>query len=163
MPRRINPAGLRIIQEFEGCRLEAYECLGSLSNREKGRPPFWTVGWGHTGPDVHEGLIITKERADELLVEDLRRFERDVESLVTNKAMTDNQFAALVSFAYNVGSDIDKDDLAEGLGDSSLLRKFNAGDMSGAADEFPKWNKSGGRVLPGLVRRRAAERLLFLS
>ena len=83
-----------------------------------------------------------------------------VNSLIKVPA-TQGQFDALVSFAYNVGLDIDEDTLAEGLGDSTLLRKFNAKDYAGCAAEFPKWNKAGGVVLNGLTKRRAGERAMF--
>lgn len=149
---KTSPAGVALIQRFESLELRAYQCAAGV----------WTIGWGHTGPDVYRGLCITRARADELLAQDLARFERDVLQLV-KVPLTQHQFDALVSFAFNVGSDIDADTIAEGLGDSTLLRKLNAGDYAGAADEFPKWNKSRGQVLAGLVRRRAAERELFMG
>jgi lysozyme len=109
---------------------------------------------------VHRGLVWTKEQADAALVADLERFERGVMAMV-NVPLTQGQFDALVSFAYNVGLDDDADTFAEGLGDSTLLRKVNAEDFAGAADEFPKWNKNDGKVMLGLKRRRAAEKALF--
>lgn len=154
-PVRVADAGLNLIRSFENLELVAYPDPGT------GGDP-WTIGWGHTGPEVHAGLIWTQEQANEALASDLGRFERDVSQLV-KVAINQNQFDALVSFAYNVGSDIDADTIAEGLGDSTLLKKLNAGDYDGAADEFPKWNEGGGKVLKGLVRRRAAERDLFLT
>lgn len=105
---------------------------------------------------------ITLEQANAYFAHDIERFERDVLSLV-KVPITQGQFDALVSFAYNCGSDIDDDTIAEGLGDSTLLKKLNAGDYKGAADEFPKWNKGAGKVQPGLVKRRAAEREMFLA
>ncbi len=150
--RRCNAAGRSIIMSFEDLRLQAYRCPAGVL----------TIGYGHTGPDVVKGMTITKLQAEALLAGDLSRFERDVASLV-KAPVTDNQFAALVSFAFNVGSDIDADVIPEGLGDSTLLKKLNAGDAAGAADEFLKWAKSGGQRLRGLVRRRHAERALFLT
>jgi lysozyme len=151
----LDPA-LALIKEFEGLRLVAYLCTGKR----------WTIGYGTTvyadGTMVQEGDTCTKSDAEAFLVTDVRHFAADVRSLV-KVPVTNNQFCALVSFAYNVGSDIDADKIAEGLGDSTLLKKLNAGDIKGAADEFPKWNKSGGFVTPGLVRRREAERKLFLT
>ena len=144
MAREVNEAGVRLVQEFEGCRLDAYRCPAGIP----------TIGYGATGPDIRMGMVWTQEQADERLAEDLARFAAGVERLV-QVDLTDNQFAALVSFAYNVG--------LGALRDSTLLRKLNAGDYLGAADQFARWNKGGGRVLPGLVRRRAAERDLFLS
>lgn len=145
--------GRLLIQGFESCKLKAYP------DAKTGGAP-WTIGWGHTGPEVKPGLMWTMAQADAAFISDLAVFERDVTSLVTIP-LTQNQFDALVSFAYNVGSDIDADDIAEGLGDSTLLKKLNAGDLSGAADEFLKWCKP--KNLPGILRRRIAERALFLS
>jgi len=147
MARAINDAGVRLVQEFEGCKLEAYPDPGT------GGAP-WTVGWGSTGPDIGPGTVWTQEEADARFLDDLGKFADGVDGLV-RVALTDNQFAALVSFAYNVG--------LGALAGSTLLRKLNADDYQGAADQLPRWNKGGGRVLPGLVRRRAAERDLFLS
>lgn len=137
-----NDAGIALIKRFEGCELKAYRCPAGV----------WTVGFGHTGPDVRAGVVITAARADELLRRDLARFEAGVARLV-RVPVTPNQFGALVSFAYNVG--------LGNLAASSLLRKLNRGDYTGAAGEFGKWTKAAGRALPGLVRRRAAERELF--
>jgi lysozyme len=143
---------LTLIKYYEGCRLAAYKCPAGVL----------TVGVGHTGPDVKPGMVITVQRADELLWQDVQRFVRDVNSLV-KVPLTEGQFDALVSFAFNVGSDIDADTIAEGLGDSTLLKLVNAGRFDAAAGEFAKWNKAGGKVLDGLVRRRATEAALFRS
>lgn len=147
---RTSTEGIALIQHFEDLRLDAYRCAAGV----------WTIGWGHTGPDVRPGMRITRERADELLAQDLAQFERDVASLVTVE-LRQCQFDALVSFAFNVGSDIDDDDIAEGLGDSTLLRLVNASDFTRAQGEFRKWVYSRGKVLRGLVRRRAAEAAMF--
>jgi lysozyme len=149
---QISDKGLRLIKHFESCRLKAYRCSAGVL----------TIGWGHTGPDVKPGMQITMQRADELLAIDVRRFVEDVNSLLRVN-VTQAQFDALVSFAYNLGSDIDADTIAEGLGDSTLLRKLNAGDFLGAAAEFPKWNKAGGKVLNGLTKRRLVEQKLFAT
>lgn len=148
-PRRINGAGVAIIKHFEGLKLKAYKCPAGV----------WTIGYGHTGPDVMPGLIITEARADELLAADLAKFEAGVARLAP--VTTDNQFSALVSFAFNVGLDEDDDTIAEGLGDSTLLRKHNAGDYEGAAAQFALWNKANGVVMSGLTRRRAMEADLY--
>ena len=140
---RTNQAGLDLIRSFESLRLDAYRCpAGVLS-----------IGFGHTGPDVQDGMSITAERAEELFRQDIAVFEDGVTYLVPPWTRQ-NQFSALVSFAYNCGLDA--------LAGSTLLRKFNAGDIIGAANEFVRWNKSGGRVLNGLTRRRNAERALFM-
>ena len=146
----IDRKGEALIKSFESCRLTAYLDGGGVA----------TIGWGHTGPDVHLGLTITQVQADALFDRDIARFERDVTSLL-KVTVTQNQFDALVSFAYNCGSDIDADTKAEGLGDSTLLRLVNEGKPDLAVLEFRKWNKDGGVVVAGLTRRRAAEAALF--
>lgn len=137
----ISQKGLDLIKSFEGLRLSAYKCPADV----------WTIGYGTTA-GVKQGQTITKERADELLREDVARFEAQVLRLV-KVPLTQGQFDALTSFVYNLG--------AGNLGNSTLLRLLNAGDYKGAAAQFDRWNKAGGKVLAGLVRRRAAERALF--
>lgn len=145
--RQINRAGELLIQSFEGCELEAYLDVAGIP----------TIGWGHTGPEVRLGQTITQAEADRLFDEDTDRFESAVERLAPGS--TDNQFAALVSFAYNVGEGA--------LASSTLLRKHKTGDFEGAADQFPRWNKARvrGQLVPvkGLTRRRMAERALYRS
>lgn len=143
---------LDIIKESETLQLKAYICPAGIL----------TIGYGHTGPDVKPGMVITKEQAETLLQQDLERFERDVRNLV-KVHVNENQFGALVSFAFNVGSDIDDDELAEGLGDSTLLKKLNKYDYAGAANEFGKWVHANGKKLNGLVTRREREKQLFLK
>lgn len=144
----VSQAGIDLIKSFEGCRLKAYPDPGSAD----GHP--WTIGWGTTR-GVSEGMEITQEQADELLAEDVGAVAKQVNGLV-KVAVNQNQFDALTSFAYNVG--------ATALASSTLLRLLNKGAGEAAADEFPKWVHGGnGETLPGLVRRRAAERSLFLE
>lgn len=145
-PTRISGRGVALIEQAEGCRLTAYPDPGS------GGDPR-TIGSGHTGPDVHEGLTITQAQADALLRQDLARFERGVAALVAGHATTQGQFDAMVSFAFNLG--------IGALAGSSLLRLHRQGAFGAAAAEFGKWTHAGGRVLPGLVRRRAAEAALY--
>lgn len=133
-----------IIKQSEGLRLEAYLCPAGV----------WTIGYGHTGKDVVEGMKITRGEAEKLLEGDLEKFEKDILKMV-KVGLTQNQFDALVSFTYNVGGGA--------LKTSTLLKKLNAGDYMGAADEFLKWTKAGGKELPGLVKRRRTERALFLE
>ena len=147
---KISSAGEALIKSFESCRLTAYRDGGGVL----------TIGWGHTGDEVVPGLTITQSQADALFDDDIARFERGVAALVT-VPLTQGQFDALVSFSYNVGLDQDEDTKAEGLGDSTLLRKLNAEDYAGACAEFPKWNKDNGKVVNGLIRRRKAEAELF--
>lgn len=132
-----------IIKEFEGLRLEAYRCPANIP----------TIGYGHTA-GVNMGDTITLDDAEALLSDDIIDSERAVNAYV-KVGITQSQFDALVSFTYNVGGGNFKR--------STLLSKLNSGDIQGAADEFLRWNKSGGRTLAGLVRRREAERKLFLS
>ena len=140
---KTNIAGLSLIKSFEGCELAAYKCPAGI----------WTVGYGHTGSDVVPGLIITTHRAEELLQADLAKFEQAVTKAL-KVAVTPNQFAALVSLAYNIGGGA--------LAKSTLIKRLNAGKTQEAADQFLAWNKAGGKVLKGLSRRREAERALFL-
>lgn len=134
--------GVEVIKRFEGLKLEAYRCPAGVL----------TIGYGHTGADVKEGMRITEEQAEEFLRSDLRHIERRVQQLVT-APLTQGQFDALVSFAYNVG--------LGALERSTLLKRLNAEDYRGAAAQFGLWTRAAGRDLPGLVRRRRAERELF--
>jgi len=144
--RQANKAGLDLIQGFESCRLTAYRDIAGIP----------TIGWGHTGPEVHMGMTITQEQADRLFDADTDKFEAAVDRLTKGKA-TDDQFGALVSFAFNLGADA--------LAGSTLLRLHNSGDFAGAAGEFGKWNKArvNGKlvIVPGLTRRREAEAELY--
>lgn len=140
---KISSAGLELIQEFEGLRQKAY--LDAV-----GVP---TIGFGHT-KGVKMGQSITYAQAVDYLREDVEDAENAVDRLV-KAPLSQNQFDALVSFTFNLGQG--------NLGKSTLLKKLNAGDYKGAADEFLKWNKAGGRTLHGLVRRREAERKMFLG
>lgn len=153
---RVSATGIALMHHFEGCRLKAYP------DPKTGGAP-WTIGWGHTGKDVYPGLVWTQEQADHVFAQvDLPRFEDDVNELVTS-LVTQGQFDALVSFAYNCGSDIDADTKAEGLGDSTLLKYVNTGRYMLAADELLKWISRGTPAEKGLRNRRAAERALFLG
>ena len=146
MTRHINTEGLSLIKNYEGLRLWAYKPVPT----EK----WFTIGYGHTGKDVTPNMTITKQQAEDLLKKDLSRFEQGVESCV-KVSITDNQFSALVSFAYNCGVDAFKN--------STLLKKLNNKDYTSASNEFLKWNKANGKPLAGLTRRRNAERNLFLK
>lgn len=145
---RINDDGLTVIKRCEGLELSAYQDSVGV----------WTIGYGHTSaagdPQVYAGQRITEAEAEAILRKDLRYFEDGVRDVVKVPINSD-QFSALVSFAFNLG--------VGALGGSTLLRKLNAGDYQGAADELPRWVKAGGQTLPGLVKRRNAERALFLS
>jgi lysozyme len=142
----INEAGLAIIRNAEGLRLRAYQDATGI----------WTIGYGHTSaagaPKVVSGLRITREDAETILTRDVATFARGVASAVT-VPLNDDQFSALVSFAYNVG-----------LGNfrkSSVLKAVNAQDFAAVPRRLALWVKAGGRILPGLIKRRAAEAALF--
>ncbi len=145
---RINDAGLELIKHFEGRELHAYQDSVGV----------WTIGYGHTSaagpPQVRAGMSISEKEAEDILRQDLGLFEGGVRDRV-KVSMNGNQFSALVAFSFNVG--------LGALGNSTLLRKLNSGDYRGAADELLRWVKAGGATLPGLVRRRDAERALFLG
>ena len=140
---RTSQRGLSLIKSFEGLRLQAYQDSVGV----------WTVGYGTTR-GVSAGMSITKEQAERMLLNDVQRFEPELDRLV-KVALNQNQWDALMSFVYNLGS--------ANLASSTLLKLLNKGDYRGAADQFPRWVNAGGKRLEGLVKRRAAERALFLE
>lgn len=145
----VNQATVDLVKKFEGCKLVAYQDHVGV----------WTIGYGITaganvGIEPRQGTTITRAQADELLHRALDRFAAQVSALITTK-VSNNEFGACVSLAYNIG--------AKAFSNSTLLRKLNSGDHVGAAAEFKRWNKAGGEVLNGLVNRRAAEAALFLT
>ena len=138
--RTISAAGIALIKRFEGCRLTAYKCSAGV----------WTIGYGHTS-GVHSGQVITQAQADALLRQDLEKFERYVNSTAyvpITAQLNDNQFAALVSFAFNCGQ-------------GNLKRLCAGRNTAQIAAAMPKYCTAAGRKLPGLVQRRAAEVALF--
>ena len=138
-----SPKGIALIKEFEGLRLKAYQCPGGV----------WTIGYGHTA-GVKSGMVITEAQAEEYLKADLIVFERYLNGL--RLALNQNQFDALVSFIYNVGTG--------NFSSSTLLRKVRANPQDNSImDEFLRWVYSKGRVLPGLQRRRLDEMKLYFS
>ena len=138
-----SQTGVDLIKEFEGRRLVAYQDSVGV----------WTIGYGHT-KDVWEDRLIIKSTADRLLAEDLAEFEEYVNTLV-KVPLTQNQFDALVAWTFNLGP--------TNLNKSTMLRKLNYGDYESVPEEMRRWNKAGGEVLNGLVRRRDAEAKLFIS
>lgn len=149
--RRMTPVGRDRLMHREQLVLEAYPDPGSRD----GTP--WTIGYGHTGPEVHEGLVWTEAQAQTAFDADLARFEDGVNLLLGASPTTQNQFDALVSLAFNIGLDIDADTIAEGLGDSSLLKAHKAGDYETAAKKFLAWRFNDGREMKGLLDRRKEE------
>lgn len=145
---QMTEEGLALIREWEGFRGRAYrDAVG-----------VWTIGFGHTSmagaPEVSPGLEISRAQAEKILAHDVETFARGIASAVT-ATLSGNEFSALVSFAYNVG-----------LGNfrsSSVLKALNAGDRAAVPRRLQLWVKAGGRTLPGLVKRRAAEAALFLK
>ncbi len=139
--RRTGRSGVELIKKWEGLRLRAYLCPAGV----------WTIGYGHT-QTAKPGMVITEAEAERLLLRDLRTFEDDVNSLVKVR-LSQSQFDALVSLIYNIGP--------TNFGRSTLLRMLNAGDYKGAAAQFSRWNRANGKVLAGLMNRRAEEAALF--
>lgn len=153
--KAVGEAGIALIKRFEGCaRLRRDGLVEAYPDPGTGGAP-WTIGWGATRGGLHgfvgEDTIWTQQQCDERLVDDLKRYARDVARVIGDTPTTQGQFDALVSFHYNTGA----------IARATLTKKHNALDYTGAAAEFSRWNKAGGRVLKGLVRRRAAEAKLY--
>lgn len=140
----LQPA-LDLIKQFEKCKLEAYQDIRGI----------WTIGWGCTGPNICEGMTITQDQADQMLAERFNEFASEVQKCLTRPA-TDNQVCAFISLAYNIGIGEFKS--------STLLKMFNNdfGDDA-IAGEFLLWDHAAGKEVEGLLRRREAERALFLA
>ena len=157
--RKASQKGIDLIHSFEQLRLTTYPDPGSRD----GKPV--TGGWGSTsdenGRPLPLGFTASKPYWDKLFLRDLAAKEAAVNLLLGEAPTTQGQFDALVSFAYNVGEDIDADTIAEGLGDSTLLKRHLAGDYEGAAKAFGSWVYNDGTKLKGLIRRREAEASLY--
>lgn len=138
----ISIEGYAILKKFEGLCLNAYQCAANV----------WTIGYGHTR-GVCSGDVITTDQADAFLRQDAAQAAGAVNQFVT-VPLNQHQFDALVSFVFNIGSG--------SFRSSTLLNKLNGGDFTGAADELLRWSHAGRQRLPGLERRRTAERALFL-
>ncbi len=134
--------GIQLTEHEEGLRLTAYQDSGGI----------WTIGVGHTGPDVYPGQTITREEAQDLLMQDIRFAANAVNNLVQVE-ITQNEFDALTDFVFNVG--------VNNFANSTLLKKLNLGDFAGAAAEFPRWDKVHGVTVAGLLQRRINEEKLF--
>lgn len=146
---KVNNAGIQLIKTFEGCLLNAYLCPAKV----------WTIGYGSTqylnGKPVKQGDKITQQQAEELLIDTVNIFSQNVSKLIKSE-LTDNQFSALVSFAFNLG--------INALAKSTLLKKVNVNPNDKTIEqEFMKWVNAGGKKLSGLVRRRNAESKLYFS
>lgn len=136
--------GLQLTESFESCRLTAYQDVRGI----------WTIGWGHVGPEVVEGLTWTQSQADSQLVMDIQFAENMVNKYVT-VTLTQGEFDALVDFAFNLGTNA--------LKGSTLLKLVNANDMTDAINQFQLWDHASGKVVAGLLRRRLAEAQEFQS
>ncbi|TAD76276.1 MAG: lysozyme [Sphingomonadales bacterium] len=157
--RQIGPAGIALVKRFEGCaRLRTDGLIEAYPDPGTGAEP-WTIGWGATGRDYFSGGMIgpgtrwTQAQCDTRLAADLARYAAEVAAALCSAPTTQNQFDAMVSFHYNTGA----------IARATLTQKHIAGDNAGAAREFARWNRAGGRVMKGLVRRRAAEAELYLA
>lgn len=145
----VNQATINLIKEFEGCKLQAYQCSAGI----------WTIGYGITaaadvGIKPAKGITITQDRAEDLLRLTIDKFAATVDALITTKVNA-NEFGACVSLAYNIGTNA--------FAKSTVLRELNIGNKDKAAAAFQLWNKVGGMVSKGLVRRREAEKQLFVT
>jgi lysozyme len=138
---KISQEGIALIKKFEGCELEAYKCPAGV----------WTIGYGHT-KDVKEGDVINKDEANYLLEEEMIEYEGYINDMV-DVPLEQNQFDALTSWVYNLGS--------SNLMSSTMLTLLNESKYNEIPQQIKRWNKAGGKVLDGLVKRREAEALLF--
>jgi lysozyme len=134
--------GLALTEQYEGCRLTAYQ----------DQVDVWTIGYGHTGADVTPGLTITQTQAEALLAKDVLAAARCVNTMVKLQ-LTQGEFDALVDFVFNLGPG--------NFARSTLLTALNAGDFARAAAQFECWDRAGGVVVAGLLKRRQAELGLF--
>ena len=138
---KISEEGLALIKKFEGCELEAYQCAAGI----------WTIAYGRI-KEVKEGNTCTQEQAEAWLDEELHEYESYINDMV-EVSLLQNQFDALVAWVYNLGP--------SNLKSSTLLNVLNAGEYKNVPEQIKRWNKAGGKVLEGLIRRREAEALLF--
>ena len=140
---KMNAKGRELVKRFEGLRLEAYRCPAGVL----------TIGYGSTGPHVRTGLVITPGEADRLLDKDLSRFETGVDAMLCGAPTTEDEFSAMVSLAFNIG--------LGNFATSTLLKRHKAGNKIGAANSFLSWVYAAKKKLPGLMRRREAEKELY--
>lgn len=141
-----SPKCEAFVKDFEKCRLKAY--LPTPNDVP-------TIGWGSTGPDIKLGMTWTQEQADARFTADLARFARKVSEAIGDTPTTQGEYDAMVSLAYNIG--------VAAFTRSTLARQHRDGNKKSAAEQFLRWVRQGSKVLPGLVRRRAAERLMYLG
>ena len=150
-PNSVSDKGVALIKRFEGCaRLRTDGLVEAYPNPGTGAAPY-TIGWGATGPDIDAHTVWSQDQCDARLERDIARHADDVRRAIGSTPTTQAQFDALVSFHYNTGA----------IGRATLTQKHMAQDHAGAAEEFQRWNRAGGRVLKGLVRRRGEEAKMY--
>lgn len=150
-PMQVSEAGIALIKRFEGCaRVRPDGLVESYPDPATGGEP-WTIGWGATGPDIKPRTVWTQAACDARLSVDVARHAKDVLAALQGAPVTQSQFDALVSFHFNTGA----------IFRATLTRMHVAGDFEGAAAQFSRWNRGGGKVMRGLVRRRSAEAGLY--
>ena len=140
---KISEKGLQLLKHYEGCELTAYRCSADVL----------TIGYGHT-KGVTEDMVITQEEADQMLQDEMPEYEGYINDKVT-VALNQDQFDAMVCWVYNLGSG--------NLASSTLLKVLNEGDYEAVPEQMKRWNKAGGKVLNGLIKRRDSEAKLFCS
>ena len=146
---------IKIIQQSESCaKRQPDGTYKAYPDPGTGGDP-WTIGWGSTGPDIRPGTVWTQKQCDDRFSEHLAQFAQGVTKAIGSAPTTQHQFDAMVSLAYNIG--------VGAFSKSTVLKRHIAKDYKGAAEAFAMWNKGGGKVLPGLVKRRAAEADLYSS
>jgi lysozyme len=140
---KMNEKGRALVRRFEGLRLDAYRCPAGVL----------TIGYGSTGPHVKTGMVITPGEAERLLDKDLARFETGVTAMIGSVPTSEDEFSAMTSLAFNIG--------LGRFATSTLLKRHKLGNKIRAANAFLMWNKAGGQILKGLMRRREAEKALY--
>jgi len=161
VPAAVSERGLALIRQFEGCArrrpdglVEAYpDPASALARTGAGSGAPWTIGWGATGAGIGPGTLWTQAECDARLARDVARHAAEVSAALGGAPTTQGQFDAMVSFHYNTGA----------IARATLTQRHKAGDYAGAEREFARWNMAGGKVLRGLVRRRAAEAALYCA
>jgi lysozyme len=145
----------KLIQQFEGCATRTPDgSFEAYPDPASGGDP-WTIGWGSTGAQIKKGVVWSQQQCDDHFDAHVLEFGSKVAAAIGGAPTTQDQFDAMVSLAYNLG--------VGNLQSSTLLKKHKAGDYTGAAAEFARWNKAQGKVMPGLTKRRAAEAALYAS
>ena len=153
LQRKVGKRGLELIKRFEGCaRLRRDGLVEAYPDPGTGGAP-WTIGWGATGPDIEPGTVWTQAQCDARLERDIARHAEDVAQAIGEAPTTQAQFDALVSFHYNTGA----------IARATLTKRHSAADYDAATAEFARWNRAGGKIMRGLVRRREEEAWLYRS